>query len=450
MKKLPRHLTAYRNGWRYQRAVPTRFQKAVGLRVWQHDLGKISFPDAVKAARRFSAHYDGEIARLHGMSPQERAVLETSGGLRQAAGRQWLLDIAIKELETDHPPDDFSKRMSPAALRRMRADALLTAHDLKALPKVSIPPPATASDLPSLVDLWVKMAAPRTKASVRKMRLYLNRFIEATGVLNISQVTSAHARAFRDALGVSKSADKHLNGVSRLFKVAVSEGIAVSNPFSGVTVLKDPKRKLVDLKPKEKFSVPQAKAILSALDKKLDLANPLWLDFRHIARLMIYHGCRSGELVNVRGIDIVKVQKIWVMRLHDEADDATIKNTSSIREVPIHPACKDFIAYAQTKEPSQFVFDSMPNWSTGRAGKVHQMQTHFFRKVVCIPDKKITLHCARHYWRWLCEEKDVPALVSRSIEGHTLGKDHHDKTYGSPPSLKKRYAWLKELDPLTP
>jgi hypothetical protein len=42
----------------------------------------------------------------------------------------------------------------------------------------------------------------------------------------------------------------------------------------------------------------------------------------------------------------------------------------------------------------------------------------------------------------------MPGAISRSIIGHSLGKDDHDGTYGSMPSLTKRYAWLCKIDPI--
>ncbi|NOT70620.1 MAG: hypothetical protein HOP09_04815 [Hyphomicrobium sp.] len=57
-------------------------------------------------------------------------------------------------------------------------------------------------------------------------------------------------------------------------------------------------------------------------------------------------------------------------------------------------------------------------------------------------------HSSRHYWRYLASEIEMPGSVSRSIQGHSLWKDDHDGTYGSTPSLKKRYEWLCKIDPM--
>jgi integrase len=61
-----------------------------------------------------------------------------------------------------------------------------------------------------------------------------------------------------------------------------------------------------------------------------------------------------------------------------------------------------------------------------------------------IADKALTMHSFRHTWRTLAREIDMPEAVSRSLMGHSLGKDDHS-AYGAVPSLKVRAAWMARM-----
>ena len=151
----------------------------------------------------------------------------------------------------------------------------------------------------------------------------------------------------------------------------------------------------------------------------------------------------------MRPEDIYTDGDIVVLKIHDEAPGATIKNAASVREIPLHPACADLLAHLEEVRGAgnEWVFSSLPNWATGRAGKFHQLATRFLRDRIGIEDKRVTAHSTRHYWRYLANEIEMPGVISRSIIGHSLGKDDHDGTYASTPSLRKRYDWLSKIDP---
>jgi len=474
----PKHITAFRGGKRYQRGVPRPLRPIVGRSIWLHDLGDVTNETAAKEAQRIDAYYDGVIARLNELPKEQQAALVAAGGIatyaRMVAARAWLTDAAIRTLESDDKPKSTDGlppnliNIPRKAQRRLDGEAALTALKLRKerdtqapqmaeLQEVldSLGPPQSGTRLATLLDKWEQVAAPRSPRTRPRMELYLGRFTEAVAEMPPKAVTRQHAMEYRDWLatqpGIAKSTHKHLNALSRLFTVGVSEGLVDFNPFHGIKALKPQARKLSDDKAVKPFTPNQARAILAALDK-LDLDEERWRDFRHVFRLMIYHGCRSGELCNMTPGSVSKTQGIWVLHLHDEVAGTTIKNAASIRDVPLHPACNDLVRYAGSakKAGKVWLFDSLPNWDTGRAGKFQQMATVFLRDTVGIADKKIVAHSSRHYWRWLANEIEMPGVISRSITGHSLGKDHHDGTYASTPSLKKRYEWLKKIDPLRP
>lgn len=473
----PKHITAFRNGLRYQRAVPRGLRETVGRRNWLHELGDVNNATAAVMARDFDAHYDAVIERLRALPPDMSEHIRAAGGLARLSlilrGQETFDEIIQRDLEGDPAPvqpkaptngkaldtklfnarDLLSGKAARGAInfRRQRKAAKPTLDALNAAVAELIPPENTVK-LASLVDRWETVAAPRSPRTAKRMHLYLRRFVETVGEVPPRSVTAAHARQFRDALAkdprIKKSAAKHIHALSRLFNIGVSEGLVDTNPFQGIKALRPVGRKLSAEKGKKPFSVDQARAILAALET-LDLTQERWRDFRHILRLLIYHGPRSGELCVLRPEDIVKVEGIHVMRLHDEADGVTIKTEPSIRDVPIHPACRDFQKYVEDarKQGRPWVFNSLPTWDTGRAGKFQQMASKFLRDTIGITDKKITMHSARHYWIALARAVGMDKITRVSITGHSMGSDDHDGTYGSAPSLKVRYEWLKKIDP---
>lgn len=474
----PTHITQFRRGWRYQRGVPRRFRSLVGRSNWTHVLGRVGEPFALREAARYNVYYDGVIARLAALQPDEVSAMQAAGGLialfERVKGRKWHDAMTLRILEQPSAPPPLNREglppalvnMSPAVLRRLEEKAALSALKLRRKLVAEAPetgaliasidalfPPRSSTRLDSLIDKWEEVAAPRSPRTTKRMRLCVRRFVALVGEMPPRSVTRQNAIVFRDALAkdprITKSAQKHLHAMSRLFNVGLSEGLVESNPFHGIKARRPPGQKLSSAKARKAFEGAQARAILKAIDE-LNLTEPRWRDFRHIFRLMIFHGCRSGEAVNLTPSDVTKVGKIIVLRFHDEEPGASIKSASSLREVPLHPSCKDLMRHVETarKFKQQWLFESLPNWTAGRAGKFQQLASVFLRKNAGIQDPKVTAHSSRHYWRWLANEIDMPSAVSRSLIGHSLGKDHHDGTYGSVPSLKKRYEWLSKIDPV--
>lgn len=457
--KIPRLTYVQDRGrWRYQRAVPERFFDVAGAKLWTRSFGAVSRDDAKKKRDKTDAEFEALIVALARLSPDARADLVALGGLRGVglakylAGAEAQLHGATARLMEDAPLSGRQERYAQTArsARRQQAAAEGRASQFAAIiDKVT---PSPQGQLAPLISMWRVISAPRSRLTEPRMRLYLGRFVAAVGDMAPKDVTRQHARDFRDWLSKqpkqARSADKHLHAMSRLFKIAMSEGAVDTNPFQGVKPHRQPGWKIADADKRHAFSAPQARLLLDALDA-LDLTQERWRDFRQIFRLLIYHGCRSGEVCHMTPADVYDVRGITVFKTHDAVDGVTIKNVHSVREVPIHPACKDFIEYATAAKAAnqQWLFKSLPSWRTGRAGKFQQLATKFVRATLKTTDRKLTTHSARHYWRGLADDIDMPETVSRSITGHRLGGDDHNSTYLKAPKLEKRYEWICRIDP---
>lgn len=469
------HIIANGTSWKYQRAVPPKLEKLAGLKLWSHGLGRISYPDAVAKGRIYDASYDALVQRLSNLPEDEAAKLRAAKGVRglQKADQadkldEHFLSFLARDVEGFSPQAlAWAKKPMPkgkvielaghaalasAALKEQRT--LLATKMAQRRATLDRLKPEALGKMSVLVDKWIEVAAPRSTGTPKRMRRFIERFINCCGDLDPRDVTRQDAMKYRDALAkdtsILKSAHKYLHGMSRLFNVGMSEGLTDTNPFQGIEARKQQGRKVADEKPGKRFTSEQARDLLAALDE-LDLSQEFWRDFRLTFRLMIYHGCRSGELGNLTPSDVHIVNSIPVFELHDESEDASVKNLSSMRQVPLHPACSELITYADAakKAGNKYLFNSYPQWAETRVGKFQQQATVLLRETLGIKDKKIKAHSSRHYWRYLANEIEMPGNISRSIVGHSLGKDDHDGTYGSTPSLKKRYEWLKKIDPFS-
>ena len=284
------------------------------------------------------------------------------------------------------------------------------------------------------------------------MTLYLDRFIAVIGGdVEPQKVTRANVMAFRDALEKDakyshRTACKHLEQLHTLFAVAMSQGIVESNPAHGVKVDKRKGGKLVADQRRKPFSTDQVSMIF-------DFMGSQSMDFQWVVRLLAYHGARSTEIAQLRAEDVTVESGVHVIKLHDR--HGSIKNSASLRDVPLHPACLSFVAYAKAagelaaangEEP--WVFRNLPQFANGRRGAGFQRDaSDFLRKMLKIKDKQYSMHSLRHTWRTLAREINMPEHVSRSIMGHSLGKDDH-ASYGDGPSLKIRAKWIAKIDPL--
>jgi integrase len=274
------------------------------------------------------------------------------------------------------------------------------------------------------------------------MRLYARRFVEIVGEIEPGEITRAHVLAFRDGLEAKGSgADnvkQHLDKLHTLFNVGLSEGVISTNPAHKI---KARPGNVKHADGKQPFTAEHARKIFAALNGET-------ADFQWTMRLLAYHGARSGEICQLRVDDVTVLNSVPVFRVHDM--NGSIKNAASVRDIPIHPACKGIVAYAKAVAAKHgsaaWLFQ---DWKAHRQGRAHRFQDKggkFLREKVGITDARLTLHCWRHTFRTLCREVEMPESVSRAIMGHTLGSGEHG-AYGSAPSLKVRAKWLAKIDP---
>lgn len=462
------HITPWRSGWRYKRRVPKDAVAALGRSYWTKYLGAISEPDAIIEARKLDVAHDELIKRLKAMSVGDRAALATSGGVEKTQLEIAELAVALPFVEavsafneadvslepyTGTPtedgdivePNDAIEQLQEIRKARASADALRARINSKRTLIARTLGSSKPPNLATLIPVWEKVAAPRRKKSVDKKNLYVGRLVSVVGDLGPTDVRREHAVEFRNAMekkGESRTNIKHmLEELRGLFNVALSENLVESNPFAGVKVVRDGKAKFSDERRRKPFTGSQVMEILSAASA-LDCkgANDLYW----IIKLLAYHGARSGEICQLRPIDVMTIAGVPVLHITDEA--GSLKNKFSRRDVPIHPECIGIVSYAAERSDYALLFSEFSK-AKDTASRFQSWGSKFLDKQVGITDKDLSMHSLRHTWRTVAREIDMPEAISRSIMGHALGKDDH-AAYGAGPSLTKRAEWMAKVDPM--
>ena len=432
---MPRYIVPHHGGLKYVRAIPKDVQALEGRKVWTAYLKGLSAEDAKTRALELAAEHDKRAKVLRNLAEPDKRLLKSKGGLARCqvdAAQADYLAAVLWSHSLGKPATDPAHRTIAALL-----EAHAPTHNIvaKLNGKAGADP-----RLFDLVTLWQGIAKPRAAKSVDKAKMHVRRFAELVGDHAPRDVTRQQAIAYRDALekrpGLSaKSVDKHLYGMHRLYTVALSEGVVESNPFSGVKARKGANGKYVD-EGRKPFTSAQVRLIFKRL---ADLPT----DDQMVMRLLAYHGMRAGEACQLRACDVQRLGGVDVVSINDAA--GSIKNKPSLRDVPLHPQCRELLKLAKSKVPEAYVFD-YPMWKHSRAGKFQQRANAWLRSIG-ITDKNITIHSWRHTWRTMARELNIPEPISRAILGHTLGSGDH-RQYGAAPSLKLRAKWIAKVDPL--
>lgn len=446
MPKRTPYVSQRAHGFQYQRWVPGKLQPAVGRTAWTQWLGSKGRAAAEQRARELAVQHDQIIAALQALGDGERRQIAAAGGYNawRAGIRGADIEIGTARLAAEFlqpDPDTPDATQAATALEAFQARDRAVRLEAEAAGAKRLARKIDgelAGSLSGLVPLWQRVAKPRASKSIDKANMHVRRFVEMVGDFAPRDLTRQHAIAYRDALERDFSpanVDKHLYGMHRLFAVAMSEGVADFNPFSGVKARKGDNGKFVD-DGKKPFTPEQARTVFARLAE-------LSADDQMVMRLCAYHGMRAGEVCQLRACDVRSVGGVDVVSINDAA--GSIKNRASLRDVPLHSKCRALLKLAKSKAPDEFLFD-YPMWKHGRQGKFQQRSGAWLRSIG-ITDPKVTVHSWRHTWRTLARDINMPEPVSRAILGHTQGKSEHGK-YGEGPAMKTRAQWVAKVDPL--
>ncbi len=401
------YLVRHGAGYRFQMGVPGDLRGLLGRKVWRRYLAMTNEPEARLAALQLAAKCRREIDRLRKLPNLEGTQLTVQSRPLDAA------DIVSNDVAV------------------FRADSP-TVSPLPLSPTVG--QYENFINIPSLVDLWKRVAQPRAAFSILRMKRCVDELVSLTGDVSANCVTRLHIMRYRDMLenkAYSRStAKQYLESIHRLFGIALSEGVVESNPATGIKV-RSGLDKFADRQRRRPFEVHELRGLVAALGGEPE-------PFRWLVKVLMCHGMRSGEAAQLRVEDVTTLSGVAVIRVHDR--HGSLKNRNSQRDIPLHPRCTDFIAYARSVS-GPWIFPQ----ETMRSDRFQRLSSDFIRKRVKLADRTLTMHSLRHTWRTLAREISMPQAVSRAIMGHSMGGDVHDE-YGGGPSLRLMAEWMAKIE----
>ena len=226
--------------------------------------------------------------------------------------------------------------------------------------------------------------------------------------------------------------NKFLTRLTTFMRFGVSQGYIKDNYIEG---MKLPISKTEGRKRREPFSPEDLVKILNpktylgwtidfGLKTKSDkpnvvkYQNPFYWSFL----IGIFSGMRTNETSQLLIGDIIKKENVWMISI-DETEGKSVKTTSSIRKVPIHPILirLGFIDYVKIIKSKGFdrVFPELTKQRDGYSTKISQHYNDKFLPSIGVWKKQVkVLYSTRHTFINRCYNKGVDRDILKSIVGH--------------------------------
>lgn len=285
---------------------------------------------------------------------------------------------------------------------------------------------------PTIDDLtndWVSERG-RNPHTVRQMRCVMKAFATVTQVTHTSELTKGKAVAFKRYLldhGSAQTAQRKMGFLSAVFRLAVSNDKLAHSPLDGVSVSvpKNLPRPRVSFEAddiRRIFSHPIFTARAAVTQRRAGGIAAFWLPL-----IACFSGARMEEIGQLKQGDFKKgagLKKIDYFVI-DNADGKNTKNTSSNREVPLHPVLirLGLLEYVESLPgPKAPLF---PDLQPGTYGKMTANFSKWFgwflRVELGIADRRKTFHSFRHGFATNWKMCDLHEHIRFAIDGHAPG-----------------------------
>jgi integrase len=226
-----------------------------------------------------------------------------------------------------------------------------------------------------------------------------------------------------------------ITGANIVFAWALKHKHIQANPFAGVEI--DVPKK-VTLRETPAFTRAETRTILQAALRIEDMTSAMMRAKRWVLWICAYSGARAGEIVQLRGKDITKRGRFYVMRLTPEA--GTIK-TDKARIVPIHEhiVAQGFIDFVKATGNGPLFYNARAanaekadplNPKPHPSDKTRQRLGAWVRKLGVDDPEVLPTHGWRHTFKQTADRVGITEKVSHAITGHA--PTNIGQSYGAP------------------
>ncbi|MCK1479027.1 tyrosine-type recombinase/integrase [Bradyrhizobium sp. 197] len=292
----------------------------------------------------------------------------------------------------------------------------------------------------NLFEAFVKATqiAPKTVTRWRSVFLEMQREFSEVGADGITEDAArrwVHGLINKDRQAITVR-EVWLSSARRVFGWAREHKHIRQNPFKEVRV--DVPRKAQTREDGRSFTDAEASIILNASLGYQKPVTPAERTRRWVPWLCAYSGARSGEITQLRGIDIEDRKGLYVMKLTPEA--GTIK-TGKSRVVPIHEhlVAQGFLEMVkQVGKGALFYNDKTPQRPSADPLKPSRSRADTARahlgtwvRELGVDDPDISPnHAWRHTFKRIADEIGMPEKMNDAITGHTQATE--GRKYGAP------------------
>ncbi|MDE4917466.1 integrase [Cupriavidus metallidurans] len=292
--------------------------------------------------------------------------------------------------------------------------------------------PATVGSGPTidaLMDDWLRERG-RNAHTAQCLRTLIKALAAFTRATHASELTKAGVVAFKVHLlehGSPQTAQRKINLLGAVFKLAVSNARIEQSPFNGVSVSlpKNPSKPRISFDADDVqriFSHPIFSARAAVSKRQAGGIAVFWLPL-----LACFSGARLEEIGQLKQGDFKESagpRKIDYFVI-DNAEGKSTKTKTSNRDVPLHPVLirLGLLNYvASLPGPDARLFpDLMPGTYGTLTANFSKWFGKFLRLELGITDKRKTFHSFRHGFATNWRACELPEHVRFAIEGHAAG-----------------------------
>jgi integrase len=266
-------------------------------------------------------------------------------------------------------------------------------------------------------------------------------------------LTENDARAWKDTLVTPKRSAVTVDAVwlvavKTVFSWALGQKHIRANPFAGVKI--DVPKPVVLREEGKSFKPKEAQVILRAASAITNARDAFPRAKRWVMWVCAYSGARSGEITQLRGIDVTRRGDFYAMKLTPEA--GTIK-TGNVRTVPLHEhlIAQGFIEFVRAqgngplfynvREAGEAEVDPL-NPERSPSIKTRGRLGTWVRELGVTDPEVGPTHGWRHTFQQIADRVGIAEKMSDAITGHAPASE--GRKYG-PPSVEDMAEALKKF-----
>lgn len=143
---------------------------------------------------------------------------------------------------------------------------------------------------------------------------------------------------------------------------------------------------------------------------------------RWLPLLLVTTGARVGEMAQLSGDRVRTVDGVPCLVIEPAADGGSLKNATSERTIPMHPALigSGFLAFVKERGSGP-LFYGRAKGNSARHASVGP-RNHLSSWIRELPgfddDRKSPAHATRHWWKSTASKIGLPDSVADHIQGH--------------------------------